>query len=286
MKSIVFSFLFSAVFIQSFAQTDSIRILKFQKSGKAIIGPGLAKLEIPPGFKYLDADQSRYVLNILWGNPPSETLGLLFPEFANDTVPDTWAIDIAYSDEGHIDDEDANEIDYDELLTNMQEGAKEAAEERKKQGYAPFEILGWASPPFYDVQAKKLHWAKKLKFEGEEGVTLNYNIRVLGKAGVLELNAIGSLEDLPEINQNLKPILSSINFTKGNGYSDFVEGVDKKATYGIAGLIAGGVLMKTGILAKIGLVVVKFGKFILMALIAGAGAIYKWVTGKSRDSAE
>lgn len=278
-------FFLLGIILTGFCQIDSIQVLRFQKSGTAILGPGLANLEIPAGFKFLDSDQSKYVLTILWGNPPSETLGLLFPDAANDTIPDTWAIDISYSDEGHIDDEDASEIDYDELLTNMQEGAREAAEERKKNGFAPFEILGWAAPPYYDANSKKLHWAKKLQFEGEEGITLNYNIRILGKAGVLELNAIGSLQDLAEINQNLKPILASINFSEGNGYADFKEGVDKKATYGIAGLIAGGVLMKTGVLAKLGLVLVKFGKVIVMALIAGAGAIYKWVTGRNRDSA-
>lgn len=264
------------------AQSDSLvtQVLSFQTSGVVNLGSGLAQLHIPSGFKYLDADQSNYVLSGLWGNPPAPTWGLLFPEYANDTFPNTWAISIGYSDEGHIDDEDAKEIDYDELLESMKEAAKESAEERRNAGYTAYEIVGWAAPPFYDEGAKKLHWAKKLKFEGDSVYTLNYHIRVLGKEGVLELNVIGSPDDLPEIRQNLGGLLGAFEFQSGNRYADFKEGVDKKATYGIAGLIAGGVLMKTGLLAKIGIFLLKFSKVIIMGLIAGAGAIYQWFRKK------
>ncbi|HOY97219.1 MAG TPA: DUF2167 domain-containing protein [Catalimonadaceae bacterium] len=260
------------------------QVLQFQNEGTARLGSGLAQIRIPKGFKYLDPKQSHYVLETLWQNPPSPTMGMLFPDYANDTFPATWAIEISYSDEGHVDDEDAADIDYEDLLEQMQEEAEDGNEARKEAGYQTISLLGWASTPFYDAKNKKLHWAKRLRFGTDSTETLNYNIRVLGKAGVLVVNAIGSPEDLPEIKQELDGILTAVDFTEGNAYADYKEGVDKKASYGIAGLIAGGILMKTGLLAKIGIFLLKFSKLIIVGLVAGASALWKWITGKKKNS--
>jgi uncharacterized membrane-anchored protein len=268
------------------SQNPELRVLQFQQNGKAVLVGGKAEFSIPSGFKYLDSKQSSYVLQQLWGNPPGNSFGMIFPGYANDTFPSTWAIEISYSDEGHIDDEDASEIDYEELLEQMKEAAVNEGESRKKAGFPAYEIVGWASPPFYDSRHKKLHWAKLLNFEGDSSPTLNYNIRVLGRNGVLVLNAIGSPSDLSEINQSLSGILKGINFTPGNAYADFQEGIDKKASYGIAGLIAGGILAKTGILAKMGLFFAKFAKLIFVGMAAGAGALWKLFTGRKSAKKE
>ena len=267
----------------SFSQPGDARVLQFQKSGKAILGSGLAEFSIPPGFKYLDPEQSSYVLQQLWGNPPASSYGMIFPDYANDTFPSTWAIEISYSDEGHVDDADAADTDYEELLEQLKETAKEEGEQRKASGFPAYELMGWASPPFYDAANKKLHWAKMLKFEGDSVQTLNYNIRVLGRSGVLVLNAIGSPSDLNEISQSLDPVLKGVNFTSGNTYADYKEGIDKKASYGIAGLIAGGILAKTGILAKMGIFIVKFAKLIFAGLAAAVAAFWRWLSKKKKE---
>jgi uncharacterized membrane-anchored protein len=186
------------------------------KTGKVMLKDGLAELTVPTGFKYLDSEQSSYVLTQLWGNPESETMGMLFPEYANNYYPSTWAIEFSYDDEGHVKDDDAKDIKYDELLKTMQEETKASNEARVKEGYEAVELLGWASPPFYDKAAKKLHWAKRLKFGETDEETLNYNIRVLGRKGVLVLNAIGGMDDLTAIKSNINPILAAVEFTKGN----------------------------------------------------------------------
>ena len=122
-----------------------------------------------------------------------------------------------------------------------------------------------------------------LKFEGDSVQTLNYNIRVLGRSGVLVLNAIGSPSDLNEISQSLDPVLKGVNFTSGNTYADYKEGIDKKASYGIAGLIAGGILAKTGILAKMGIFIVKFAKLIFAGLAAAVAAFWRWLSKKKKE---
>jgi len=58
----------------------------------------------------------------------------------------------------------------------------------------------------------------------------------LGKEGILIVNAIGSLSDLNKSNLDLDQILASVNFMEGNKHSAYTEGINKKASYGIAGL--------------------------------------------------
>lgn len=75
------------------------------------------------------------------------------------------------------------------------------------------------------------------------------------------------MNTLPEVNADITPILTSVNFNPGNRYADFNPDLDKVAAYGIGGLIAGKVLAKAGILAKIGLVLAKFWKVAMLAII-------------------
>ncbi len=298
MKKISFLFLFAAFLsLRSFAEatdtseassdTSSLKLqfLSYDTTGSINLGTGLATLNIPAGFKYLNSEQSGYVLHDLWGNPPSETLGMIFPDDAGELIPATWAIKISYEEEGHVKDDDAKDIDYEELLTQMQKEIEEANPQRKEAGYQGLSLLGWASPPYYDNQEKKLHWAKRILFEGDSSETLNYNIRILGRKGVLVLNAIGEMEQLNEIKSRINPILANVNFNEGNRYADFDESTDKVAAYGIGGLIAGGVLLKTGLLGKIGILLLKFIKPVLVGLAVLGGAIWKFFSGKKDQQA-
>ena len=255
---------------------DSINNSFQFKTGTIELGQGIATLQVPEGFKYLDGTQSNRVLTELWGNPPQETMGLLFPNNSVVMGDDfTYAIEITYSEEGYIDDEDAADIDYDELLETMQEDTKEQNQYRQEMGYGAIEMIGWASEPFYDATTKKLHWAKELHFDGELENTLNYNIRILGRKGYLNMNAISYMEHLPLVQQNIDEIIASAEFTPGNRYSDFNPDLDEVAAYGVGGLIAGKILAKTGFFALI----LKFWKFIALGAIGVFGAFRKKLFG-------
>ena len=226
-------------------------------------GEKLAQLEVPKGYKYLDPEQTNYVMTDLWGNPPQEELsmGMLLPAAMSPLSSDlSFGVEIDYSDEGYIDDADASGIDYDELLATMQEDAEAENKLRIKEGYEQIELVGWAAPPFYDATAKKLYWAKELKFGTSDYNTLNYNIRVLGRSGFINLNAIGDMTALPIFEQDINTILGSVDFIEGKKYENFDSSVDKVAAYGIGGLIAGKVLAKAGFFA----ILLKFWKFLLI----------------------
>lgn len=247
-------------------------------------GEKLAELVVPKGFKYLDPEQSAYVLTDLWGNPPAEELGMgmLFPEDAAPVSDNfTYAVEIDYSNEGYIEDEDAADLDYDELLEEMQSDSEVINEERIKQGYEKVKLVGWASSPYYDSETKKLYWAKELKFGDATMNTLNYNIRILGRGGYINLNAIGDMNILQNVEQDADNILASVNFIEGQKYSNFNPEIDKVAAYGIGGLIAGKVLTKVGFFALLA----KFWKFIVIGVSAGFVGLRKFVFGKKEADA-
>jgi uncharacterized membrane-anchored protein len=257
-----------------------LKSLKYQ-SGEIDLRGGLAKLTVPKEFNYLGPDDAATVLVKLWGNPPSETkpLGLLIPAGLTPLSSNAWVVTIDYSEDGFVKDNDAGKINYDDLLKKMQKGISENNAERQKQGYHAITLVGWAAPPRYDAATHKLYWAKQLQFEGERQDMLNYNIRMLGRKGVLELNAIAGLDQLAEIDAQTPQILGMVDFKEGSRYADFDPKVDKVAKYGIATLVAGGVLAvaaKAGFfkLLLVGLLAAK--KFVIIGVIAVVAFIKKF----------
>lgn len=260
---------------------DSINGTFIYQTGKVILGNGVV-LNIPKGFRYLDEKQSHRVLEELWGNPKAETMGMLFPEKQGPVDDEVWAFDIMFEDIGYVKDEDADKINYDDLLKQMKKETSEANAGRVKDGFEAIDFVGWASTPYYDKGNKTLHWAKEIKFGDSEVNTLNYNVRVLGRKGVLSMNAIGTMPQLAEIKQQIPAILKSASFENGHAYADFDPKVDEVAAWTIGGLVAGKVLAKVGFFA----IIAKFGKFIVMGLIAGGAALYKFITGRRRKEEE
>ena len=207
--------------------------LKYQ-DGEVTLRDDLAILKLPRELRYLGPDDAATVLERIWGNPPSraKTLGLLVPAAIPIIAPNSWAVIITYEEDGFVKDDDANKINYDDLLKTMREDVKAGSVERVKQGYETIELVGWATPPRYDADAKKMYWAKELKFGNAPDNTLNYNIRVLGRRGVLVLNAVAGMAQLPEIETATPTILRAVEFQEGHRYADFQPGTDKVATYG------------------------------------------------------
>ena len=254
---------------------DSIEATMNYKYGEVILDGGIATMHVPEGYKFLEKEQAMYVLSELWENPEDPScLGLLIKEEEN-PVEVTYAVEVSYEEEGYIDDDDAEDLDYDDLLEEMQNDAIVGNEQRSQLGYQTIELVGWAAPPFYDSEHHKLQWAKELKFEGEDLNTLNYNIRVLGRKGFINLNVIGDMDALEDVQDNLDPILVSTTFNAGYQYSDFNPDIDTVAAYGIGGLIAGKVLAKAGFFA----VLLKFWKFIAIGAVALFAGLKKRIFG-------
>ena len=266
---------------------DSINRTLTYSTGKIKPEGGHVMLNIPEGFKYLGKDQSKFVLTKLWGNPETsseEVIGMIFPQNSGPFGDSSYAFVITYSEIGYVKDEDAGKINYDELLKNIQEDEKAENEKRVKAGYEAVHLIGWAQKPYYDSQRKTLHWAKELKFGEEEGPnTLNYEIRILGRKGMLSLNAVGKMYDLPLVNKDISKVLSVASFTEGNSYFDFDPKIDNVAAWTIGGLVAGKLLAKAGLFAIIMKFLAPLWKFIVLAFV-GLGAWFKRRLGLKKEA--
>jgi uncharacterized membrane-anchored protein len=257
--------------------------LQYQKGTVSIKG-GLATLKLNDKFQYLSPADSHTLLEKLWGNPHgADTLGTLVPVNFDPLAEDSWAIVITYEEDGYVSDKDADSINYDKLLKEMKEGTAEGSKERVKQGYRSIELVGWAAPPRYDKAAHKLYWAKELKFGDSADHTLNYDIRVLGRRGVLNLNAIAGMNQLAMIEENAPEVLSFVDFNDGHRYTDFNASSDKVATYGIAALVAGGIAAKVGLFKWLWITIIAFKKLVIVA-IAGIGSFFAKIFKKNRTT--
>lgn len=276
--------LLPAVLLSPAAAAEDFDAAAFEASlhyqtGQVTLPNGKAVLNLGSNFRYLSPADTRRVLEDAWGNPHGdETQGMILPAGVSPVQGDGWGVIVEYDDSGHVSDKDASKIDYDDLLADMKKGMADENDERKKAGAQTVDLVGWASKPFYDAAHNRLHWAKELRFGGEQHNTLNYNIRVLGREGVLVLNAVAGMDQLAMIRPDLDAMVAVAEFTPGNRYAEYKEGSDRTAEYGLAALVAGGVAAKAGWLAPL---LLFFKKGFLLVLV-GLGWLGKRIMGVFR----
>ncbi len=253
------------------------------RQGQVALGAGGVELKVPVGFYFLQQRDARRVLVEVWDNPPAVAegvLGMILPA-GKSPVEDTWGAIVTFDADGYVSDEDAASIDYDAMLKSMKEATASASEERSRNGFGTMRLIGWASPPFYDKPSHKLHWAKELQFNDSPSHTLNYDVRALGRHGVLKMNFVAGIDQLQDIKSVIPDVMAMPDFAAGSRYQDFVPGTDKVAAYGIGGLIAGKVLAKAGVLA-IMLAFLKKGWILVILALGGAFRYLKGLLVRNR----
>jgi len=245
------------------------------QNGDITVGPARAKLHLGDHYYFLGPDEARRVIVDAWGNPPQaadDVLGLVMP--AGKTPFDkVWGAVVTWEASGHVPDKDADSEDYNSVLQSARESAAASNEERRKAGYPTLELVGWAQPPQYDHAQHSLIWARDIRFDGEKVDTLNYDVRLLGREGILSLNMIADMEHLGEVREAAKSFGAAAEFVPGARYADYNSSTDKTAEYGLAGVVAAGLgvaaAKKLGFLA----IVLGFGKKLIVLLVAAGAAI-------------
>ncbi|WAC11506.1 DUF2167 domain-containing protein [Dyadobacter pollutisoli] len=253
---------------------DRDKAIKYQ-TGNVHINSDV-KLTVPAGYKFMSKADAEYVVFDFWGNPRSEgLLGMIVKQDYSIVDESAWAFVVTYENSGFVKDEDAEDIDYDEMMEELQGEEEETNAARVKEGYSAVHITGWAAKPFYDKKNNILHWAKSIKFGEDADTTLNYDVRILGRKGVLSLNAVGSLSQIGDIKKHVPDIIHIAQFKEGSRYTDFDPEIDKVAAYTIGGLVAGKLLAKVGLFALL----LKNIKLVIFALIAIFGALKNRILG-------
>lgn len=242
-----------------------------KQTGDVAIPQAKATLHLGDRYYFLPADEARQVITKVWGNPPSAAEGVLgiVIEKGRTTYDNLWGAVVTYQDSGYVTDANAKSEDYASVLDSMREGETAANEERQKGGYPTIHLVGWAQPPSYDPATHSLIWARNLQFSDSKVNTLNYDVRLLGREGVLSLNMLSDMGHLPEIRTAAADFGKAAAFDAGATYADYNSSTDKAAGYGLAGLVAAGagiaVAKKLGFLALI----LAFGKkFIVLFGVA------------------
>lgn len=262
-------------------EADSI----YGQTGAVALPSAHCTLNVPEGFVFLDTDATKHLFIDYWDNPENRldnALGSMVKADAGIYYNVETAYLIAYDGSGYVSDEDASSIDYDDLLKDIQKGVAEDNEEKPEEGQ--WELLGWGWEPAYDKEKKVLAWSKHFRVNGEYEV-INYDVRVLGKAGFVVITAVASPDAKDELISDNAAIINSISYDPGYLYADFNPDTDHVAEWTIGGLIAGKVLAKAGLWAFLA----KFAKLIILAIVAFFVAIRKKIArwfgiGKDEDN--
>ena len=203
------------------------------RQGAIDISQAKARLDLGQRYDFLGPEDAKRVLTEGWGNPPesvSDVLGLVYPHGSSLFVKEAWAAVITYEQTFYVSDKDVAKSDYDKLLSDMKSGEDKENSERQKAGFAPVHLVGWAQPPAYDRARHNLIWARDIKFDGQDVDTLNYDMRHLGRHGVLSVNIVAGMDQLADIRTAANDLAPTAEFLPGERYADH-EASDKAAGY-------------------------------------------------------
>lgn len=207
----------------------------------------MATIHVPEGYAFLDGVNTGVLLDLSENVPSGKELGTVMP----DGPEFGWALIFEFDDSGYVSDEEQDELDADAILEHKREQNKYGNQERARRGFSQLQIDGWQTPPRYNSKTNNLEWA--LAVSGAHGVSVNHNIRLLGREGVMEAELVCGQEDYESALADVASLLESFQYTQGHTYAEYREG-DKIAKYGLTALVTGGaaaLALKTGLLQKI-----------------------------------
>jgi uncharacterized membrane-anchored protein len=245
------------------------------KTGNVTLTEADATLALGDKYYFLDAADARKVIVDAWGNPPSaaeDVVGMIIP--AGRTPFNDWGAVVSFEKSGYVSDKDASTTHYDDYLKEIQKGEADDNKAREKAGYEPMHLVGWAQPPSYDATHHYMIWAQDIRFGDSKVHSLNYDIRILGRGGVLSLNMIASLPELESIRTQARQLALAGQYNAGARYADYKDG-DATAAYGVGGLVAAGLGLAAA--KKLGLMglLLTFGKKFVVFILAGLGILWR-----------
>jgi uncharacterized membrane-anchored protein len=218
----------------------------------------VARIGLSNNLRFLDqAATSRFLeLN---GNPPRTNEFTVAPRSLE------WFAIFGFERSGYVRDDERLEADA--LLRTLREQNQASIAERRRLNLPILRLDGWAVPPHYDSETRRLEWGTRL-LDDQNHVTVNYTIRILGRSGVMAATLVSDPQYLEHDIAEFKAALRNFDFIAGERYSEFRQG-DRVAEYGLAALIVGGAAAAA---ASSGLLK-GFGKIIGFVVFGGLAAI-------------
>jgi uncharacterized membrane-anchored protein len=238
-----------------------------------------AEIIVPEGFLFTDVGHTQRLMTFYENLLTDREVGFIAPETILDPNVGSWFVVFEFDDIGYVENADEEEIDADAILESLKEGNRQGNEQRRRMGMQPLTLTGWAKPPYYDPETKNLEWATKLTSGGQ--ITINHNIRILGRRGVMQCTLVCSPNQFQASLAAAKLALQGFRYKPGQTYGEYRSG-DKVWKYGLTGLIVGGgaaLALKTGLFAKLWKVLWK----VLVVVGIGIAAVWKRITGGRKN---
>lgn len=241
-----------------------------------------AEIQVPEGYRFTGREGTATLMEMMENPSDPSELGVLMAK------EDDYFLVFSFNDIGYVKDDDKAALDANVILASIRAGTEAANAERRNRGWSEMQIIGWLRPPAYDQQTHRLGWAVSASSEGEQ--VANYDTRVLGRRGVMSVKLVSSPEQINPLVPTVDQLLTGFTFTPGNTYGEWRTG-DKVAAYGLTGLITGAAVAvgaKTGLLAKLGVLLAKGGKLIFLAvagLLAAIAKLFSRVFGGAKKDA-
>lgn len=236
------------------------------------LGRDLAALAVDGDHYFIDAEDTRQLMEAL-GNPPTRReLGTILPKTGSE-----WFIVLEWEETGYVRDDEGRSLDADALLETIRRGTGQANEQRRVGGHPALQVVGWAEKPRYDRASRRLVWALVGRPDDEEREIINYNTRVLGRRGLISVSLVTDAATFAEAREIVPAIVAGISFKPGQRYEEFVRGRDRVAEYGLAAIVAGGAGAATAPAAPGGQAA-RLSKLLVVAALAAAGGLLTWLT--------
>lgn len=240
-----------------------------------------ATLHLPAHFSFIPKAEGKQLMEAMGNRVGDSFYGMIVSNQSE------GFISVNFIPAGYIKDDDAKDWDADELLKNIKEGTEADNESRRQRGIPEFEVVGWIEKPGYESGNHRLVWSALLRDKGaaandRQGV--NYNTYLLGREGYLKMNLVTDKAHIEAEKPMAKQILAATDFNSGKRYQDFsASSGDKVAEYGLAALVGGIAAKKIGLLAMLGVFLLKAWKLALVGIF-GVGAAVRKFFGKKEDA--
>lgn len=245
------------------------------QSGTVPLAEADAEIALGNDFSFYGPEDARTIMVDIWDNPPDAAAGVLGIVMPAGKSPHerSWGAIVTWEPIGWVASDDARNADYNALLAQMQAEARSLNRDRRAAGYPEVQIIGWAKTPQHDSVAHHISWARELRFFDGSPHALDYDMRLLGRHGVLSMNVVGEMDQLEEVGAGAGELARRTSFNPGARYEDFDAERDEVASYGVVGLVATGVGVAVAKNVGIMALLAKLAQPLSIALLVIAAAL-------------
>lgn len=228
----------------------------------------IARIDAPDSFIILDAEGTQELMEYTGNTYDDSHIAAFIPESGE------WFAIISWLPVGHIEDDEAQDLDTDELIAQMRTNTEMDNRVRQKQGLPQLGPPDWHQVPLYYPEKHAVEWATEFStfdpdFLEEPEPTVNYRSLLLGRKGFLMVTWVGGPEQMAYAIPDFKGMVNTIFYKAGQGYEDYSHG-DKIADFGLKALMIGG---GAAVLSSPGGGIAKLFKRIWKLLVIGAIAV-------------